>query len=460
MTLTSLNPATNEIMKTYEEMDAATIMNVIDAAEDAFRKWQRVDFDGRRVLMNRAAELLRERTAAYARLMALEMGKPIRQGIAEVDKCAWVCQYYAENAPAILKPEPVPTTANVESYVRFDPLGLVLAVMPWNFPFWQVFRFAAPALMAGNGGLLKHASNVPQCALAIEELFRDAGFPEHLFRTLLIGSAPVGQVIEHALVRAVTLTGSEYAGSVVAAQAGKVLKKSVLELGGSDPFIVLADADIELAAGQAVISRMINSGQSCISAKRFIVEASVAEQFEHAVIGHMQRLITGDPLRDDVDAGPLARLDLRDELHRQVQKTLDEGGQLRCGGAPLLGPGCFYHPTVITRVTPDMTAFREETFGPVAPVIRAGDVDEAIELANMSDFGLGASLWTQNLALAHDIAAHLESGNVFINSFVKSDPRLPFGGIKKSGYGRELSHFGIREFTNIKTVWIEKNPIR
>lgn len=460
MTLTSLNPATNETMKTYEEMDNATISNIIDAVADAYLDWQHIDFSNRRRLMLRAAELLGERTTEYGRLMALEMGKPIRQGVAEVEKCAWVCRYYAENAGEILKLERIPISGSVESYIRFDPLGIILAVMPWNFPFWQVFRFAAPALMAGNAGLLKHASNVPQCALAIEGLFRDAGFPKHLFRTLLVGSGPVRQVIEHPKVRAVTLTGSEYAGSVVASHAGKVLKKSVLELGGSDPFIVCADADIELAVGQAVLSRMINSGQSCISAKRFIVVASVAEQFENAFITRMQQLKTGDPLREDVDAGPLARLDLRDELHRQVKKTLDEGGLLRCGGAPITGPGCFYQPTVITRVTPEMTAFREETFGPVAPIIRAADIDEAIELANLSDFGLGASLWTQNIAHAHDIAAKIETGNVFINSFVKSDPRLPFGGIKKSGYGRELSHFGMREFTNIKSVWLEMGPIR
>jgi succinate-semialdehyde dehydrogenase/glutarate-semialdehyde dehydrogenase len=386
--------------------------------------------------------------------MAEEMGKPITQGKAESEKCAWVCDYYAEHAEAFLAPEPVETDAS-KSYVAFKPLGVVLAVMPWNFPFWQVFRFAAPALMAGNVGVLKHASNVPGCALAIEDIFRQAGLPANVFRTLLIGSKQVAAIIEHPVVRAVTLTGSTPAGQAVAKKAGAVLKKTVLELGGSDPYVILSDADVEAAVGTCVASRLINSGQSCINAKRFVVVASQRERFEHHFVEQMKAVNMGDPLAADTEVGPQARSELRDELHEQVERSIDKGARCLLGGYIPDGPGAFYPPTVLTDVRKGMPAFDEELFGPVAAIIAVPDDDDAIQVANDSSFGLGAAVFTADVRRGEEIAAdRLEAGCCFVNSFVKSDPRLPFGGIKESGYGRELSHFGIREFVNVKTVYI------
>jgi len=385
--------------------------------------------------------------------MTLEMGKPIVQGEAEVDKCAWACEYYADHAEAFLAEQPRETEAS-RSYVRFDPLGPVLAVMPWNFPFWQVFRFAAPALMAGNAGVLKHASNVPRSALAIEEVFREAGFPRGLFSTVLVGSSAVAGLIADPRIVAVTLTGSELAGSKVAEQAGHALKKTVLELGGSDPFIVLADADIGAAARTAADARLINSGQSCIAAKRFIVVEPVADQFLDRFLDELRSRRMGDPLVRGTQVGPQARIDLRDLLHEQVAESVKRGAKLLLGGEVPAGKGAFYPPTLLAAVDKGMPAFDEETFGPVAAVIRAKDEADAVRLANDSTFGLGASLWTEDRVRAERLAAQIEAGSVFVNGVVKSDPRLPFGGIKRSGYGRELSEYGIREFVNVKSVWI------
>ncbi len=403
--------------------------------------------------MRGAARLLRERKTAYGRTMALEMGKPLAQGEAEAEKCAWACEYYAERAADFLADQPHESDAT-RSFVRFDPLGPVLAVMPWNFPFWQVFRFAAPTLMAGNTGLLKHASNVPRCALQIEEVFRDAGFPDGVFRTLLIGAEAVARLIADPRVRAVTLTGSERAGTAVAAQAGRHLKKSVLELGGSDPFIVLEDADIDLAARTAADARLINSGQSCIAAKRFIVVERVFERFLERFVAEMGARRLGDPLASGTQVGPQARADLRDTLHRQVEESRRRGASVLLGGQVPPGPGAFYPPTVLAAVEAGMPAFDEEVFGPAAAVIRARDEGESIRLANASTFGLGASLWTQDRARAERLVGEIEAGAVFVNGLVKSDPRLPFGGVKRSGYGRELSEYGIREFVNVKSVWM------
>ena len=403
--------------------------------------------------MREAAQILRTRRAEYARTMTLEMGKPIVQGEAEVDKCAWVCEYYADHAEAFLAEQPRETEAS-RSYVRFDPLGPVLAVMPWNFPFWQVFRFAAPALMAGNAGVLKHASNVPRSALAIQEVFREAGFPRGLFSTVLVGSSAVAGLIADPRIVAVTLTGSELAGSKVAEQAGYALKKTVLELGGSGPFIVLADADIGAAARTAADARLINSGQSCIAAKRFIVVEPVADQFLDRFLDELRSRRMGDPLVRGTQVGPQARIDLRDLLHEQVAESVKRGAKLLLGGEVPAGKGAFYPPTLLAAVDKGMPAFDEETFGPVAAVIRAKDEADAVRLANDSTFGLGASLWTEDRVRAERLAAQIEAGSVFVNGVVKSDPRLPFGGIKRSGYGRELSEYGIREFVNVKSVWI------
>jgi succinate-semialdehyde dehydrogenase/glutarate-semialdehyde dehydrogenase len=381
------------------------------------------------------------------------MGKPIAEAEAEVEKCAWNCDFYADNAERFLSDEPVETNAR-ESYVAYEPLGVILAVMPWNFPFWQVFRFAAPALMAGNTCLLKHASNVPQCALAIEEVFRDAGLPAGAFRTLLIPGSAVDAVIQDPRVRAVTLTGSDITGEKVAASAGRALKKTVLELGGSDPFIVLADADLDAAAETAARARFQNTGQSCIAAKRFIVEDAVADEFDRKFADAVARLKVGDPSDRSTQIGAMARGDLLDDLDRQVRASVEQGAKVVAGGARVPGRGWFYQPTILSGVTSQMPAFREETFGPVAAVIRAKDADEAIALANDSDFGLGAALWTRDLERAKTLARRIESGSVFINGMVASDPRLPFGGVKRSGYGRELAAFGIREFVNIQTVWV------
>ena len=453
MSIESVKPATGESLATFSEASDRDLERVLAHSQAAFLGWRTTPFAARTERMVKAGRLLRERKPEYARAMTLEMGKPIVEAESEVEKCAWVCDYYAEHAEAHLAEQPRATDAS-RSYVRFDPLGPVLAVMPWNFPFWQVFRFAAPALMAGNGGILKHASNVPRCALAIEEVFRDAGFPAGLFSTVLIGSARVPALIADARIAAVTLTGSDHAGSAVASHAGRELKKTVLELGGSDPFIVLEDADLDRAARVAADARLINSGQSCIAAKRFIVVEPIADQFLERFKTELGSRRMGDPLARETQVGPQARVDLRDDLHKQVTESIKRGARRLLGGEIPKGPGAFYPPTLLAAVDKGMPAFDEETFGPVAAVIRAKDQTDAVRLANDSSFGLGASLFTQDMVRAERIAAQLEAGAVFVNGQVKSDPRLPFGGIKRSGYGRELAEYGIREFVNIKSVWI------
>jgi len=404
--------------------------------------------------MMRAAQILEEKKKQFGATMTAEMGKPIKAAIAEAEKCAWVCRFYAENAERFLADEIVQTNAT-RSYVRYQPIGPVLAVMPWNFPFWQVFRFAAPALMAGNVGLLKHASNVPACALAIEDIFSEAGFPKGAFQTLLIGSARVERVIEDERVRAVTLTGSEPAGSQVASAAGKALKKTVLELGGSDPFVVMPSADLNEAVATAVTARTINNGQSCIAAKRFIIAEEIANEFQDRFVKAMEGLTVGNPMDDQVQVGPLATDQILTDLEEQVRKTVELGARVLTGGKRLARPGYFYTPTVLTGIAEDSPAYREELFGPVASLFRARDIDEAIRIANDTSFGLGASAWTTDQAEQAHFIEEIEAGCVFINGMVASDPRLPFGGVKRSGYGRELSIQGIREFVNIKTVWVK-----
>ena len=454
MTLKSINPATDELVAEYEETKPAEVERAIRAAHEAFLAWRKKTFAERVEPMRRAAAVLRERASEYARLMAVEMGKPVKDGVAEAQTCATACDFYAENAERFLAREDVQTEARA-SFVTFNPLGVVLAVMPWNFPFWQVFRFAAPGLMAGNAAVLKHASNVPGCALAIEDVFRRAGFPDGLFKTLLVGSSAVDGILEHPLVRAATLTGSGPAGRAVAKKAGDQLKKTVLELGGSDPYLVLGDADPGLAAKVCAKGRLVNGGQSCIAAKRFLVVDSIRPRFEELLVERMRAVKMGDPLEESTEMGPQARRELRDSLHVQVTKSVAKGARLLCGGTIPEGRGAFYPATVLTDVRKGMPAFDEETFGPVAAVIPVKDEEEAIALANDSLFGLGGAVITGDLARGERIAAErIESGCVFVNDSVRSDPRVPFGGVKESGYGRELSAFGIREFVNIKTVWV------
>lgn len=454
LSIVSVNPTTNEIINTYDEMTPAEVEDIVTSVHHTFLQWRKTTFAERAACMREAARILRDNAAEYARLMTLEMGKPIKDGRGEAQKCAWVCDYYADNAEAFLARQTVETDAS-KSFITFQPLGIVLAVMPWNFPFWQVFRFAVPALMAGNVGVLKHASNVPGCALAIEKIFQQAGFPHNTFRSLLVGSAQVEAIIENPLVKAVTLTGSTPAGRAVAQKAGEMLKKSVLELGGSDPYIILEDADLDLAVQTCVASRLINSGQSCIAAKRFIVVEPLRDEFEKRFVEQMRAVKMGDPMEEDTAVGPQARTDLRDDLHQQVQKSIERGARCLLGGEIPPGEGAFYPPTVLTSVRPGMPAYDEELFGPVAAIIPVKDEAEAINVANDSPFGLGAAVFTQDIDRGERIAAErIEAGNCFVNAFVKSDPRLPFGGIKESGYGRELSEFGIREFVNIKTVYI------
>src|SRR2546425_863240 len=452
--LASPNPTTGEAFATYEELSAEAVQGIIADTHQAYLRWRATSFRERATLMRNAAEVLRGNAREYAHLMAEEMGKPIRDGIAEAQKCAAGCDYYAENAERFLAPEPVQTQAR-KSFVAFNPLGVVLAVMPWNFPFWQVFRFAAPGLMAGNAGVLKHASNVPGCALAIEQVFRKAGFPDHLFRTLLIGSKEVAAVIENPLVRAVTLTGSGPAGRAVASKAAAMLKKTVLELGGSDPYLVLEDADLELAAAVSARGRLLNAGQSCIAAKRFIVIDKVRPRFEELFVERMSAAKVGDPMSEATELGPLARHDLRDALHTQVTRSIAMGARCLLGGKIPSGRGAYYPPTVLTDVGSGMPAYEEELFGPVAAVIPVKDDEAAIAAANDSVFGLGASVLTTDLARGERIAVErIEGGSVFGNEVRRSDPRLPFRGVKESGYGRGLSSYGIREFVNIKTVYV------
>ncbi len=449
----SINPATGHLLAEIAEHTPEQVAALVARAHAAFPSWRERGFDARAAVLRRAAALLRERKERYGGLITAEMGKPISEAVAEVEKCAWNCEFYAEHAAGFLADEPVATSA-AQSYIAYEPLGVILAVMPWNFPFWQVFRFAAPALMAGNTCLLKHASNVPQCALAIEEVLRDAGLPPGCFGTLLIPGSAVDGVINDKRVRAVTLTGSDITGEKVAAAAGRALKKTVLELGGSDPFIVLAGADVEPAALTAARARFQNTGQSCIAAKRFIVEEAIADAFEAAFAAAVRALRTGDPADPSTQVGAMARPDLLDDLERQVAASVQMGARVVTGGRRREGTGWFYEPTVLTAVTPEMPVFREETFGPVAAVIRARDAEHAIGLANDSDFGLGAALWCGDVARAQALARRIESGSVFINGMVASDPRLPFGGVKRSGYGRELSAAGIREFVNMMTIWV------
>jgi succinate-semialdehyde dehydrogenase/glutarate-semialdehyde dehydrogenase len=453
MPIQTVNPATGEIVEKFDPTTPAELERIAAGAQAAFQDWRGVPFAERAPRMREAARVLRARKEEFARTMTVEMGKPIPQGEAEVEKCAWTCDYYAEHAEAMLAPDPRETDA-LRSYVRFDPLGVVLAIMPWNFPFWQVFRFAAPALMAGNAAILKHASNVSRCALQIEEVFQQAGFPRNLFRTVLLEAAAVSPVIADRRIVAVTLTGSDHVGSKVAEAAGRELKKTVLELGGSDPFIVLADADLAATARGAADARLVNSGQSCIAAKRFIVVESVADRFLDHFKKELAARRMGDPLARDTQVGPQARHDLRDALHRQVEESKKRGARVLLGGEIPKGPGAFYPPTLLAAVDKGMPAFDEETFGPVAAVIRAKDGLDAVHLANESPFGLGASIWSRDLVQAEKLAAQVEAGAVFVNGMVKSDPRLPFGGVKRSGYGRELSEFGIREFVNVKSVWV------
>lgn len=454
MSIHSINPTNGQIIQSYRAHSSEEINAFIAGTHQAWEKWRESSWSLRSDLLFTVAKNLRIKKEELAVLMALEMGKPIHGGRAEIEKCADVCEYYAKNAEQFLQDEPVSTDAS-KSYVNFQPLGIVLAIMPWNFPFWQVFRFLAPALMAGNAALLKHASNVYGCAVEIEKIILESGFPENLFHTLIIPGNEVNQVIEHPLVRAVTLTGSTEAGKKVAAKAASLLKKSVLELGGSDPCLILEDADLEFAAENCVNSRIINSGQSCIAAKRFIVVKSIEKEFIELFKQKMAAKIMGDPLDSNTDIGPQARTDLRDELHQQVLKSIDMGAKCILGGEISEGAHSYYPPTILTEVKKGMPAYEEELFGPVAAIITAEDEHHAIQIANDSIFGLGAAIYTQNVGRGEEIAAnHLEAGSCFVNAVVKSDPRLPFGGIKESGYGRELGLYGIREFVNIKTVYI------
>jgi acyl-CoA reductase-like NAD-dependent aldehyde dehydrogenase len=453
MSIQSINPATEEILQTFEAYTQAQIDNALDEAHTAFTKWRQTTFAERSSLFKQLSSYLRDNKKRLAKIATLEMGKPIIEAEAEVEKCALNCDYYAEKAEQFLAPQKMESNGT-ESYVNFQPLGVVLALMPWNFPYWQVIRFAAPTLMAGNTAVLKHASNVSQVALEIEQMFAASGFPKGVFRTVLVPGAETEALIKDPRIAAITLTGSEKAGMQVASASGSVLKKNVLELGGSDAYIVLADADIEAAAKTAVQARNQNNGQSCIAAKRFIVVDAVYDDFLAKFVENTAKLNVGDPLEHDVQIGPLARADLRDELDRQVQESLQMGATLALGGERVGDKGYFYTPTIVSDVTPDMPVFKEETFGPVAAVIRARDTDHAIALANDSIYGLSSNLWTQDIQQAKRLVTQINAGATFVNGMTASNPGLPFGGVKHSGYGRELSHFGIQEFVNIQTIWI------
>ena len=453
MTITTINPATGTPLATYPLHTAVEVDAALAAAIAAQEGWREVPIAERMILLRRTAEVLLANKDRYARLITTEMGKPLAEAVGEIEKCALNCTFYADNSPTFLADEVIASNA-AESAGGYDPLGVVLAIMPWNYPFWQFFRFAAPALAAGNGAILKHANNTTGCALLCEEVVREAGAPDGLVRTIVVEPGDVAAIIADDRIAAVTLTGSTEVGSIVAAQAGRALKKQVLELGGSDPFIVLVDADVEEAARTAVKARFINVGQSCVNAKRFIVDERVADRFVALFCAGVAALRIGDPTELGVSVGPMARANLREGLHDQVQRSVAAGAELRMGGTFVGREGFFYAPTVLDRVTPGMAAFDEETFGPVAAVIRVSDTADSLRLANRSAYGLGASLWTRDVAGARTMARRLEAGAVFINGMVASDPRLPFGGIKRSGYGRELGCHGIREFTNTKTVWI------
>ncbi|CAN5183226.1 NAD-dependent succinate-semialdehyde dehydrogenase [soil metagenome] len=453
MPIESRNPATEELVRRFEPFSAGQLEDALAEAHGAFRHWREATTRERAERMRALGALLRQRRDSYAELITVEMGKPITEARAEVDKCALGCDFYADNAEGFLEPQRVDTGAR-ESYVAFEPLGVVLAVMPWNYPFWQVVRFAAPALMAGNGAVLKHASNVPQCALAIEEALRDAGFPRGLLRTVLAEGEAIEPLIADERVRAVTLTGSSATGSRIAQLAGKALKKVVLELGGSDPYIVLDDADVAAAASTAARARFQNTGQSCIAAKRFLVTEGAAAAFEEKFTEALNALRVGDPLDPATQVGPLARADLREALEEQVSASIKMGARAVAGGRRREGRGWYFEPTLLADVSEEMPVLREETFGPVAALLRVRNADEAVRVANSSPYGLGAAVWTRDLAVGRELARRIESGSVFINGMVSSDPRLPFGGVKRSGYGRELSVFGIREFVNVQTVWI------
>ncbi|HXU45380.1 MAG TPA: NAD-dependent succinate-semialdehyde dehydrogenase [Thermoanaerobaculia bacterium] len=453
MSIASINPATGERLHTFQPHSAAEVERRVAHAAETFKSWRRTPFSERADGLRRAADILDSEKHRWGELMTLEMGKPIGAGVGEAEKCAWACRFYADHAEAFLADEPAPTDAS-RSFVRYQPLGVVLAVMPWNFPFWQVVRFAAPALMAGNVGLLKHASNVPRCALALEEIFHRAGLPAGCFQTLLAGSSAVEGLIGDPRIAAVTLTGSEGAGVAVGGAAGKQIKRAVLELGGSDPFVVMPSADLDAAITTAVKARTINNGQSCIAAKRFIVHRDVSAAFEKGLVERMKALKVGDPMDPATEIGPLATAAIRDELDAQVQASVAAGARLLTGGKKLDGPGHFYPPTVLADPPAGSPAYAEETFGPVAVLFTVKNLDEAIALANGTSFGLGASAWSTNPDEQERLIEEIEAGSVFLNGMVKSDPRLPFGGIKRSGIGRELSVHGIREFVNVKTVWV------
>jgi len=450
---TSLNPSTNQLIQTYASWDSSRLKQALEKTRRAQQAWAQTSFSQRAEVLRNAAMQLRAQRDRYATLITQEMGKPLREARAEVEKCTTVCDYYAQHGEEFMRAEPVNSEAS-KSYIAHHPLGVVLAVMPWNFPFWQAFRAAAPALMAGNALLLKHAPNVPQCALAIEAIFRECGLPDGVFASLMIEVKQVADVIASPHTHAVTLTGSEAAGRKVAALAGQHLKKCVLELGGSDPFIVLHDADLELAVNMAIASRFMNCGQSCIAAKRFIVVPQIADEFLRELKTRVEALRLGDPMDDATQIGPMARLDLRDTLHKQVSDSIAQGAVAVTGCKPAEREGFFYQPSILDRVTTDTRAWHEELFGPVATVIRAASEADALRIANETRFGLGSSIWSKDTARAEQLAAHIQAGSTFINGMVKSDPRLPFGGVKASGYGRELSRLGMHEFVNAKTVWI------
>ncbi len=457
MMMNSFNPATDALLGKFPIHDAQAIDSRLRVASASQKTWARLDVRQRLPYLLQVAAVLRRKKQELALLITLEMGKPLSESLGEIEKCAWNFDHYAQQGETFLADQVVASSA-ADSRIVFDPLGLVLAVMPWNYPFWQVMRAAAPVLVGGNGMVLKHASNVPQCALALEQVFVEAGLPEGLFTTLLVESSAVQGLIQDDRIAAVTFTGSTPVGRSIAVQAGQALKKQVLELGGSDPFVVLADADIEAAAAVAVKARFSNTGQSCISAKRFIVERSIADRFAEAFVAGARKLVVGDPLQANTTIGSMARGKLRDELHVQVRASVREGAQVLIGGQPVEGPGAYYEPTILDHVTPGMTVAMEETFGPAAAILRVASADEAIAVANDTPFGLGASLWSRDLDRARQLSRRIEAGAVFVNGLVASDPRLPFGGTKQSGYGRELGHLGLHEFMNIKTVWT--GPVR